>query len=71
MFKINDINVTPLFFAVMEGHTEIVELLLAQPNIDVNYKDILIQKIFMKFKFNIFIIFNFIIVFGILKKIYI
>ena len=55
---------TPLFYAVIESYTEIVELLLAHPNIDVNYKVILIQKAHMKFKINFFMI-----VYGILKRI--
>ena len=37
-------NYTPLITAVLYGHKEIVEHLLSKPNIDINIKDILIQK---------------------------
>lgn len=37
-------NFTPLAHAAHNGHTKVVELLLAQPSIDINSKDIQIQK---------------------------
>ena len=37
-------NSTPLIVASLEGHTEIVQLLLSQREIEINCKDILIQK---------------------------
>ena len=35
---------TPLICAAYHGHTEIVDHLLLQPKIDINCKNILIQK---------------------------
>ena len=36
--------ITPLIMASYEDHIEIVKLLLAQPSIEINCKDILTQK---------------------------
>ena len=33
-------NDTPLLFASQNGHNEILQLLLSQPSIEINYKDI-------------------------------
>ena len=33
-------NDTPLLFASQNGHNEILQLLLSQPTIEINYKDI-------------------------------
>ena len=35
---------TPLIYAAYNGHTEIVQLLLSNPNIDINCKNVLIWK---------------------------
>ena len=45
-------NNTPLICASSNGHTEIVQLLLSQPGIEINCKNIWMQKSFIKFKFN-------------------
>lgn len=42
--KIIILNDTALSVASAAGHTDIVKLLLEQPKIDVNHKNILIQK---------------------------
>ena len=51
IFKYN-INMTPLHHACENGHFEIVQLLLSQPNIDINCKTIQMTY-FMLFKFDI------------------
>ena len=50
---------SPLNYAIINDHTTIVELLLSQPGIKINCKDIWIQKLFIKFIFNSFRIFRF------------
>ena len=52
-------NYTSLICASKEGHTQIVQLLLSQPGIEINCKDIWIQKSFIKFAFNLALGFNF------------
>ena len=42
-------NLTPLIIAARDGQTKIVEILLSQPGIDVNSKDVQICK----FSFNL------------------
>ena len=37
-------NYTVLIYAASKGHIEIVDKLLSQQNIDINYKSILIQE---------------------------
>ena len=55
---------TPLICAAREGHIEIFDYLLSQPNIDINCRDILIQK--YSFYSNLFFIqFQFLNFFGI------
>ena len=49
-------NDTALFSAAEKGHTEIVEILLNQEDIDINMKDILNKKTIIIFKSNFFII---------------
>ena len=44
-------NNTPLILASLNGHVQIVQLLLSQPGIDINCKDIWIQKSFIIFKY--------------------
>lgn len=39
-FNINYFNFTPLIYAARDGQKEIVELLLAQPGIEINCKNI-------------------------------
>ena len=56
---------TPLIFASREGHIEIVRLLLSQPGIEINRKSIWIHKSFIIFKFYLFILFEFTIIYGI------
>ena len=53
-------NETPLLFASKNGHTEIVQLLLSQPGIEINCKDIWIQKSFITFNSMISLYFDFI-----------
>lgn len=40
---------TPLIYASRNGHIDIVRLLLAQPNIQINCKHIQVHKPFLKF----------------------
>ena len=62
-------NWTPLICSAANGHTEIVNYLLSQPNIDINCKNILIQK--HSFYSNLIFLmkFQFLIIFGIWKEI--
>ena len=46
-------------YASADGQTEIVQLLLSQPGIEINWKNISIQKSFTIFKFHYFVIFKF------------
>ena len=41
---ITTFNRTALVFAASKGHTEVVKLLLAQENIDINLKTIFLKK---------------------------
>ena len=50
---------TPLIYASKNGHTEIVQLLLSQPSIEINWKNIWMQKSFTELKFHYFIRFKF------------
>ena len=53
------LNLTPLIAASIQGYSESVQLLLSQPNIEINKSEnIWIQKSFIEFKFNYFIIFD-------------
>lgn len=49
------INESPLFFAIENGNVEAVELLLAHPDIDVNYRNISKHFFFIQFKINYFL----------------
>ena len=44
-------HATPLILASLKNHREIVQFLLLQPGIDINYKDIFMQSSFMKLDF--------------------
>ena len=60
-----------MFYAACEGHMEIVKLLLSQPNIDINCKNILIQNHLFYSCQIVLMIFKFIIIFGIsIERIY-
>lgn len=48
------LNITPLIEASREGQTEIVAMLLSQPNININCKSILNYKSIMQLNSNIF-----------------
>lgn len=50
MIFFRNINWTPLICASSNGNTEIVELLLSFPNIDINCKSILNQNDIIKFE---------------------
>ena len=54
-----------MIYASDNGHPEIVRLLLSQPGIEINCKDIQIQKSFIIFKSNYLMIFPFLIIYGI------
>ena len=45
------VNQTPLICASSHGYTEIVQLLLSQPNIEINHRDIAFYKAIMIFQF--------------------
>lgn len=45
--ELNHFNHTALIYAAFNGYTNIVDHLSAQPNIDINCKDILISKLFI------------------------
>ena len=51
-------NETPLICASRDGHTEIVQLLLSQPGIEIDGNGISIQKSIMIFEFNYYMIFQ-------------
>lgn len=53
-----NVNSTPLIWASENGHTDIVQLLVSQPGIEINSKDMRIQNSFMISIFNYFIIFQ-------------
>ena len=46
---------TPLIWAPYHGHSEIVQLLLSQPGIEINSKNILLQTVFLTLRFYIFL----------------
>lgn len=52
-------NFTALYYAIRNGNTELVRLLLTNKDIDINIKYILKSRIiFMKFKTNFFFLSN-------------
>ena len=61
------INYNSLLFASANGHLEIVQLFVSQPGIDINSKDIWMQKSFIRFHFTDFIISRFYISYGIIE----
>ena len=64
--EIQSFNYSPLISAAYEGYIEIIDRLLSQPNIDINIKNILIEKNIHDIQNLMFLIlFQFIIIFGI------
>ena len=51
-------NNTPLFLAVKKSHTDIVQILLSHPGIEINCKDIRLLKSFIQLQLKDFIIFQ-------------
>lgn len=59
------LNATPLIYAAQYDHIEVVQLLLAQPGIEITCKDIRIQILFIRFRVDLFMVFRLQMIYGI------